>query len=71
MVSTLAAERIAKKAGVNRIAQDALEELRDVLIEIAQDRCKQAVSLARHAKRKTVLEEDILFVCRDERKQSL
>ncbi|HDM05713.1 MAG TPA: histone family protein [Candidatus Aenigmarchaeota archaeon] len=52
-------ERILKKVGAKRVSQSALEELarviEDKLIEIS----KEAVALAKHAGRKTVMAEDI------------
>lgn len=55
-------ERLAKKAGVKRIAIDAVEELRDALQEYSESVAKQAVELSKHAGRRTVKKEDILFV---------
>jgi histone H3/H4 len=62
MISLLSLERIAKKAGVKRISKQALEELREVVMEYGSDLAEQAVRLSRHANRRTVMEDDILFV---------
>ena len=52
-------ERILKKAGAKRVSQDALEEfavvMEDRILEIAKD----AVALAKHAGRKTLISDDI------------
>jgi histone H3/H4 len=52
-------ERILKKAGAKRVSDEALKEfsnvLEDQLIKIA----KEAALLAKHAGRKTIIDEDI------------
>lgn len=62
MLPLLPFERIAKKAGLRRIARDAAEELRDTSEEYALELAERAVRLARHANRRTVMLEDIRFV---------
>ncbi len=62
MLPLLPFERIAKKAGIRRISQDALEELRDVMEEYAMELAERAVKLSRHANRRTVMSEDAKFV---------
>ncbi|MFC2143212.1 histone [Candidatus Aenigmatarchaeota archaeon] len=62
MLSLLVFEKIAKKNGVKRISRDALEEAREMIEELAMDMCDKAVSLSRHANRRTVKEEDIKFI---------
>ena len=57
-------KRIAKKAGVKRISDKAVEELRDIVEEIAEDLARDAVVAARHAGRKTVKAKDIKLVSR-------
>lgn len=52
-------ERILKKAGAKRVSYDALDELAKVMEEKLLDVAKAAVDLAKHAGRKTILEEDI------------
>ncbi|HOW29905.1 MAG TPA: histone family protein [archaeon] len=54
-----ALDRLIRKAGAERVSEDAAEELGRILEEVAQDISKQAIELARHAKRKTVTGEDI------------
>ena len=55
-------ERIARKSGVERISADAIEELAKVVEEIGYELALEAAQAARHAKRKTILKEDIKFV---------
>ncbi|MDD4049929.1 MAG: histone family protein [Candidatus ainarchaeum sp.] len=54
-----AIDRLIRKAGAERVSEDAAEELGKILSEVAIDISKQAIELARHAKRKTVTSEDI------------
>jgi histone H3/H4 len=54
-----AIDRLIRKAGAERVSEDAAEELGKILSDVAIDISKQAIELARHAKRKTVTSEDI------------
>ncbi len=54
-----ALDRLIRKAGAERVSEDAAEELGKILSEVAIDISKQAIELAKHAKRKTVTAEDI------------
>lgn len=51
--------RILKKAGAKRVSYEALDEFAKVMEEKLLDVAKEAVNLANHAGRKTILEEDI------------
>lgn len=62
-------ERIAKKSGDLRVSAEAVKELRDTVEEIAFSLAAEAVTLANHAKRKTIKEEDIKLLA-DKYKQS-
>lgn len=58
-ISTAAVHRLIKKGGAGRIGDDAAEELRKVMEEVAIRVGKEALELASHAGRKTVRAEDI------------
>ena len=62
MISILSLERIAKKAGVNRISKKALEELREIATDYGNDVAEKAVRLSQHAGRRTVKGDDVRFV---------
>jgi len=52
-------ERVIRKAGADRVAEDAGVELAKVLEEYGIEISREAITLAKHAKRTTVKEEDI------------
>ncbi|MBI1978622.1 MAG: histone family protein [Candidatus Aenigmarchaeota archaeon] len=52
-------ERIIKKVGGRRVSQDALEEFATIMEEQLINISEEAVSLAKHAGRKTLIGEDI------------
>lgn len=54
-------ERIVRKAGADRVSEDAGIELAKVLEEYGLEVAREAISLAKHAKRTTVKEEDIIL----------
>jgi len=54
-----AVDRLIRKAGAERVSEDAAQELSKILSEVAIDISKQAIELALHAKRKTITGEDI------------
>ena len=51
--------RIIKKSGAERVSNDAVEELRRSIEDIAAQVAKQAVELANHAGRHTVMGSDV------------
>jgi histone H3/H4 len=62
MLPLAAIERIARKAGVERISADAIKELDKTIEELGSDLALEAAQAARHAKRKTILREDIRLI---------
>lgn len=60
-----AMHRIMKKSGAERVSDDAADELRKVLEEVAERISRQAVELSGHAGRKTIKPEDIRFAARN------
>ncbi len=52
-------DRLVRKAGAGRVSAEAAEALRDILQDLAINIGKVAVDFARHAKRKTVVEDDV------------
>lgn len=52
-------ERILKKAGAKRVAEDAMDEFAKVMEEKMFVVAKEAAMLAKHAGRKTIVSEDI------------
>ena len=51
--------RIIRESGAERVSEDAKAELAEYLDDVARDVAKEAIKVARFAKRKTVKSEDI------------
>ncbi|VVB75856.1 Archaeal histone HAN1 subunit A [Candidatus Tiddalikarchaeum anstoanum] len=66
--SLSAIERLLKKSGCKRISVEACEELRDILEKKAVNVGKTACKLMIHAKRRTILKEDIKLANETEEK---
>jgi histone H3/H4 len=54
-------ERILKKAGAKRVSQEALEEFANVAEDRLMKIAQEAATLAKHAGRKTIIDEDVRF----------
>ena len=61
-----AMERLLKRAGADRVGEDAKAAMRDALEEEGLRISKRAMTLASHAGRKTVKGEDIKLAGRKE-----
>jgi histone H3/H4 len=57
-------QRIIRKSGAERVSEEAANELRTVLEQIAEKIAKSAVELSLHAGRKTIKPEDIRLATR-------
>lgn len=58
-ISNAAIHRLIEKAGAPRVGDDAVEELKIILEEVAIKISREALELASHAGRKTVKASDI------------
>ena len=54
--------RIAKKSGAKRISDSALKAMRSMLLEEAEEKARDIVTVAEHSGRRTVLRRDVQFV---------
>lgn len=59
MLPLAVVERIARKAGVERISAEAIKELERTIEKIAEEIIKETSVVAKHAKRRTIKPEDI------------
>jgi len=57
-------EKVARKAGAERVSASALREMRVALLEMSEKIATEAVAASRHAKRVTVKREDIKMAAR-------
>jgi histone H3/H4 len=57
--------RIIKKSGGERVSEEAADQLRRTLEEVATKICVQAVDLSIHAGRKTIKAEDIQLAAKN------
>lgn len=60
-----AASRLIKKAGAERVGDDAAMELRTILEDVGTEIAKDAIELARHAGRKTVKPSDVKLATKE------
>lgn len=59
VLSLLGMEKLLKRAGAPRVAEDAKVALQEALEEHADALCAKAVEFSRHAGRRTVTAEDV------------
>lgn len=52
-------ERLLRRAGAKRVSKSAVEEFAEVMADYTHDLCTEAVALAKHAGRKTIVASDI------------
>ncbi|RLF16909.1 MAG: histone [Thermoprotei archaeon] len=57
-------DRIFRKAGAKRVSESATRALRDLIEKVCYEIAKEAIILAAHAGRKTVIREDVLLAAR-------
>ena len=57
-------EKLARKAGAERVSASALKEMKVVVLEIGEKIAVEAVAACHHAKRVTVKREDIILATR-------
>lgn len=62
MIPLACIERLARKAGASRISAKAIKELSKTVEEIGLELSVEAAQVAKHAKRKTILKEDIKLI---------
>lgn len=62
MIPLACIERIARKAGSRRISAKAIKELAKTVEEIGMEIALETAQASKHAKRKTILREDIRLV---------
>ncbi|MCX6820708.1 MAG: NFYB/HAP3 family transcription factor subunit [Candidatus Aenigmarchaeota archaeon] len=60
-------ERVMRKAGADRVAASAIDEMRNAMLEMAERVAMDAIAACKHAKRTTVKREDIVMATRAER----
>ncbi|MBD0359141.1 MAG: NFYB/HAP3 family transcription factor subunit [Nitrososphaeraceae archaeon] len=57
--------RLIKKSGAERVSDEAADELRKILEDIANRIARQAVDLSVHAGRKTIKSEDVRLAAKN------
>lgn len=62
MLPLAAVERIARKGGIERISSGAIGEISKTIEELGSELALEAAQAAKHAKRKTILKEDVRLV---------
>ena len=60
-LSLAAMEKILRNEGADRVSQNALVAMKDLMEEFGRKVARRSIKLAEHAGRKTVQKEDIRF----------
>ncbi len=63
-ISVAPMHRLCKKAGADRVSEEAAKELAKILEELGVKIAKEALDYAVHARRKTIKAEDIKIATR-------
>ncbi|HDN81228.1 MAG TPA: histone [Methanomicrobia archaeon] len=61
IIAKASVDKLIRKAGAERVSEDASKELAKILEQEGIDLAREAVSLAEHAGRKTVKKEDVVL----------
>ncbi len=57
-------ERLMRNAGAERVSEDAVAAVREIIEDMAQAVADEALRASRHAKRRTIKREDIELAIR-------
>ncbi|KYK38613.1 MAG: histone family protein [Theionarchaea archaeon] len=57
-------DKLIRKGGAERVSEEAARLLGEHLENVATEIAREAISLASHAKRKTIKAEDIKLACK-------
>lgn len=60
-----AMEKLLKKAGANRVSEEAKEALREFLEDIAQKVSIRAITFSEHSGRRTIKKEDVKLASKE------
>ena len=52
-------ERIMRNAGADRVSEDAVIALAEIIEDIAEELSEDAIAIAKHAGRKTIMADDL------------
>jgi len=63
-----AVDRIIRKSGAGRVSESAVKELAEVMEEYGIKIAQQAGQFSKHANRKTIIDEDIRLVLKQQQK---
>lgn len=64
MIPLASVDKLIRKGGAERVSEGAARLLGEHLESLATDVAREAISLAEHAKRKTIKKEDIKLACK-------